>query len=141
LTRLLLAVTLLSFAGCASGAWSPRERPAAKLLAQADRLVVEDKHAEALGVYDQILARYPDADEAPRARASRKTLAGLLAARAQVVRLTTAGKTHEAELARARGELARARQEILRLTEETDRLRADLEQLKRIDIDLERRQK
>ena len=54
----------------------------------------------------------------------------------------------EAELTRLReqgaaraGELAQARAEIARVTADADRLRTDLEQLKRIDIDMERRRK
>jgi hypothetical protein len=39
------------------------------------------------------------------------------------------------------GELARVRQELQRLGTEADRLRADLEELKRIDLRLERRQR
>ena len=137
--RAALAVITIVLAGCAS--WSSFWRPSAALLERADRLVTEGKYPDALDAYDQILAKYPESDDARRALSSHETLAGLVAARAQITRLTT-------ELARARGlatarenELKRARQEILRLTEETERLRADLEQLKRIDIDLERRRK
>jgi chromosome segregation ATPase len=153
LTRWALVVMIWSIAGCASS--SPPSRPSVMLLVQADRLVTQGQYAGALEAYGEILAKYPDTDEAGRARSSRETLAGLLAARAQVTRLTADMKTQEAqlkaqeaELSRTReqaaareNELARARQEIARLAAEADRLRADLEHLKNIDIDLERRRK
>jgi chromosome segregation ATPase len=111
-------------------------------------MVTDGQYEGALEAYGEILARYPDTHEAARARSSREPLADLLAARAQVARLTADMKAQEAELARTRDqvaardtELARARQEIARLTAEADRLRADLEHLKKIDIDLERRRK
>jgi hypothetical protein len=47
----------------------------------------------------------------------------------------------EAELARAREQLSAREGDLLRTRQEAERLRADLEQLKRIDIDLERRLK
>jgi len=146
LTRLVLAVMILSLAGCVS--WSPVSRPSATLLANADRLVTQGRYAEALDAYEQVLAKYPEAAEAARARVSREAIAELLAARAQIARLTAGMKTQEAELARLRelaaaraGELGQARAEIARLTADADRLRTDLEQLKRIDIDMERRRK
>jgi uncharacterized protein HemX len=125
------------------------------LLGQADRLVSQGQYAGALEAYGEILAKYPETDEAARARGGRDTLTSLLAARAQVARLAAEMKAQETELARAReqaagrdAELTRARQEIARLTAEADRLRADadrvradLENLKKIDIDLERRRK
>jgi hypothetical protein len=163
LTRWVLVVIIGAIAGCASSSPLPLPlRPSAMLLAQADRLVSEGQYAGALDTYGEILSNYPDAVEAGRARSGREALAALLAARAQVVRLTAEMKTQGAELVRAReqvtaresdltrtreqvaareSDLARARQEIARLTAEADRLRADLETLKKIDIDLERRRK
>jgi tetratricopeptide (TPR) repeat protein len=115
---------------------------------QADRLVTQGQYADALEAYEQILAKYPDANEATRARISREAITGLLAARAQIGRLTAGMKAQEVELARIRdqiaardAELSRARAEIARLTADADRLRTDLEQLKRIDLDLERKRK
>jgi chromosome segregation ATPase len=99
------------------------------------------QYADALDAYEQILAKYPDANEAARARISRDALTELLAARARIGRLTASMKAQEVEIARMRDELARARAEITRLTADADRLRTDLEQLKRIDIDLERPRK
>lgn len=153
MTRWALVVMIGAIAGCASA--SPA-RPPAMLLVHADRMMIVGEYADALEAYGEILAKYPDADEAGRARGSREAIAALLAARAQVARLTADMKAREAEVARTRehdvarareqlaardGELARARQEIARLTAEADRLRADLETLKKIDIDLERRRK
>jgi hypothetical protein len=146
LTRWALVVIIVTIAGCAASAPSPR--PSALILARADRLVAQGQHAGALEAYEEILAKYPHTDEAGRARSSRDTLGHLLAARAQIVKLTGEMKAQEAQM-RAQevqmksqdAELARARQEIARLTAEADRLRADLENLKKIDIDLERRRK
>ena len=167
MTWWMLVVIIGAIAGCASSA--PPTRPSATLLVQADRMVTAGHYAGALDAYGEILAKYPDADETGRARGSRDAIAALLAARAQVARLTADMRAQEAELARTRehaaaresglarareqvaardGDLARARQEIARLTAEADRLRADadrlradLETLKKIDIDLERRRK
>ena len=146
MTRILLAVMIVPLVGCAS--WSPLPRPSATLLVQADQLVTQGQYADALEAYEQILAKYPDATEAARARPSREAIAELLAGRARIGRLTAGMKAQEAELARIReqvaardSELSRARAEIARLTADTERLRTDLEHLKRIDLDLERRRK
>ena len=125
------------------------------MLVRADRLVAQGHHADALEAYEEILAKYPDTDEAGRARRSRDTLGHLMAARAQITRLTAELKAQEGQMKAQEiqmkaqevqikaqdAELSRARQEITRLTAEADRLRADLENLKKIDIDLERRRK
>jgi tetratricopeptide (TPR) repeat protein len=141
LTRVALAVMIVSLAGCASWSTPPPPRPSATLLAQADRLMTAGQYADALDAYEQILAKYPDAIEAARARINRDALTELLAARTRIGRLTASMKAQEVEIARMRDELARARAEITRLTADADRLRTDLEQLKRIDIDLERPRK
>ena len=153
MTRWVLVVIIGAIAGCV---WStPFSRPSEMLLVRADGLVAGGQFAEALEAYGEILTKYPDTDEAGRARRSRETLNNLVSARAQIARLTAEVKAQEVqmkaqetELARVRGEvaardgeLARARQEIARLTAEADRLRGDLEHLKKIDIDLERRRK
>ena len=72
----------------------PGRSPAAgaPLLARADRLAREGAWEEAVAAYDEYLTRYPDAAAAPRALASRDTLA------------STAG--------RARQELTRLRAEV-----------------------------
>ncbi len=153
MTRWALVVIIVMIAGCVLSA--PVPRPSETLLVRADRLVTDGQYADAVAAYGEILTKYPDTDEAGRARRSRETLNSLLAARAQITRLTAEikaqevqMKTQEAELARIRGEvtardgeLAKARQEIARLTAEADRLRVDLDSLKKIDIDLERRRK
>ena len=153
MTRWALVVIIGAIAGCVLS--TPPSRPSEMLLVRADGLVADGQYADALEAYGEILTKYPDTDEAGRARRSRETLGNLLAARAQIARLTTEIKTQEVqmkaqevELARVRGEvtardgeLAKARQEIARLTAEADRLRGDLENLKNIDIDLERRRK
>ena len=108
---------------------------------KADQLVLRGQYADALEAYEQVLAKYPETDDALRARARRETIGELLTARAQLGRLTAAMKAQESDLVRTRDELSRARAEITRLTADADRLRAELEQLKRIDIDLERRRK
>jgi outer membrane protein assembly factor BamD (BamD/ComL family) len=155
LTRLILVVIIGAIAGCSTLSLPLPSRPSSTLLAQADRLLGEGQYTDALEVYGEVVTKYPNTDDAARARARHDTIAGLLAARAQVTRLTgevtrltAETKAQEAELVRTReqvagrdGELARARQEIGRLTAETDRLRTDLEHLKKIDIDLERRRK
>jgi len=153
LTRWILVVIIGAIAGCASS--SPPTRPSTVLLGKADRLASQGQYTGALEAYGEIVTKYGETDEAAHARSSRDILTSLLAARAQVARLTAEMKAHEAELARAReqaatareqgaardGELSRARQEIARLAAEADRLRTDLENLKKIDIDLERRRK
>jgi hypothetical protein len=117
----LLAVTV---GGCA---WLPPTRvtPAASALAYADDLARAGAWEDAVSAYGHYLARYPDADEAPRAAGSRDTLRALLAAREEVTRL--------------RDELARRDTDLVRLRHEAERLRADLEKLKQIDFKLERR--
>jgi uncharacterized protein (DUF3084 family) len=159
---------IVSLAGCAAWSSTP-PRPSTTLLVRADRLVTAGQYADALEAYEQILAKYPETNEAARAQISRDALSELLAARARIGRLTAGMKAQEAENtrmrddnartreenartreenarmreenARMREELSRARAEIARLTADADRLRADLEQLKRIDIDLERPRK
>ena len=148
MTRWVLVVIIGAIAGCVLASPSPPARPSAALLVRADGLVAGGQYADALDAYAEILAKYPNTDEAGRARSSRETVGNLLAARAQIVRLTTEMKvqeaqvkTQEAQMKTQEAELARARQEIARLAAEADRLRADLENLKKIDIDLERRRK
>ena len=153
MTRWALVVIIVTIAGCVLSV--PAPRPSETLLVRADGLVTDGQYADAVAAYGEILTKYPDTDEAGRARRSRETLNSLLAARAQITRLTAEikaqavqMKTQETDLARVRGEvtardgeLAKARQEIARLTAEADRLRGDLDNLKKIDIDLERRRK
>lgn len=143
MTRWILVVIIGAIAGCVlpSPPSAPPARPAATLLVRADGLVADGQYANALEAYGEILAKYPDTNEAGRARSSRETLGNLLAARAQIAKLTAEMKAQESHMKTQEAELARARQEITRLTAEADKLRADLEHLKKIDIDLERRRK
>ena len=141
MTRWVLVVIIVTVAGCVLPAPTRSSRSSAMVLVRADRLVAQGQYAGALEAYEEILAKYPDTDDAGRARSGRDTLGHLLAARAQITRLTADMKAQEAQMKAQDAELARARQEIARLTAEADRLRTDLENLKKIDIDLERRRK
>ena len=141
MTRWILVVIIVTVAGCVLPTPTPSSHPAAMVLVRAERLVAQGQYGDALEAYGEILAKYPNTDEAGRARSSRDTLGHLLAARAQITRLTADMKAQEAQMKMQDAELARARQEIARLTAEADRLRTDLENLKKIDIDLERRRK
>lgn len=123
---MLLAVVLLG--GCAAWPW----RPASRLLERGDVLAAHGDYAAAVRAWDELLARYPDDPAAPAALARRDTAAALLAAREEVARLRS-------ELAAREAEVGRLRQELARLGAEAERLRSDLEQLKRIDLRLERR--
>ena len=143
MTRWILVVIIGAIAGCVlpSAPPAPPARPAAMLLMRAEGLVAEGQYANALEAYGEILAKYPNTTEAGRAHRSRDTVGDLLAARAQINKLTAEMKVQESQMKSQEAELARARQEIARLTAEADKLRADLEHLKKIDIDLERRRK
>lgn len=144
LTGLLLALAALG--GCAARWPFVGEHPSAGLLRVADDLASRGEFETARAKYDELATKYPDAPAAPRARAVRDALAKILETREQIERLRGELAAREAELARLRQslstretELARARQELQRIGTEADRLRADLEELKRIDLRLERR--
>ena len=124
----VLALVTLMLAGCAS--WPFRSAPSK--LERADRLAREGAWEQAATAYGEFLARYPTAPEAPRAAASRDTLAALLAARAELNRLRE-------EIGRLRDDVARRDLDLVRVRQEADRLRTDLERLKEIDLKLERR--
>jgi hypothetical protein len=124
LPALLLAAAVAGCAGWPFGVGPVR-------LAEADRLAREGDWRAAVAAYDDYLARYPDAWEAPRALESRDTLAAMLTARAELARLRQ-------EVVRLRDELARREQDLTRVRQEADRLRSDLERLKQIDMQLER---
>jgi hypothetical protein len=121
-------VLVLLLAGCAVWPW----RPASRMLERGDALAARGDYAAAVRAWDELLARYPDDPTAPAALARRDTAAALLAAREEIARL-------RAELAARDAELGRLRHEQARLAAEAERLRSDLEQLKRIDLRLERR--
>lgn len=159
--RAALVLLVIACAGCAT--WS---RLTGDPLARADALAARGDYASALALYDDVVRSEPDGTSADRARAARTTVASLLAARAQIVRLERAIEGSESELDRMRrdlasrasevarlarelqardAELSRARQELTsrqgelgRLTAEAARLRNALEDLKRLEIRMER---
>lgn len=164
MTRALLLVALVC-SGCAL--WTPLARPGGDDLSRADALAVQGEYVSALAAYDEVVRREPEGAAAKRARAARSTLASLIAAREEIGRLERAIETRESELERARrdratrtsetarlardlqardAELARARQELAnrhselgRLSAEAERLKGALEDLKRLELRLERR--
>ena len=127
--RVLAAAALLvSVTGCASRTPSG----GVALLERADRLAHEGSWEEAVTVYGAYLSRHPTGEGAPRAAASRDALRALLTARAEAAKLRE-------DLARLREALARRDSELVRVRQESDRLKADLENLKQVDLKLERR--
>jgi septal ring factor EnvC (AmiA/AmiB activator) len=139
LTHALVAVLLaMAVAGCASWTWWPF-RPAAMLLLRADRAADELRFRQALALYDEFLARYPDDVEARRALESRDTVAAIVTTRDELTRLRGELRAREVETAKLRDEVARLRQEIASRQAESDKLRADLERMKELDLRLERR--
>lgn len=130
--RLIAGAALLALAGCASlpAFW----RPAGALLERADGLAAERRYADALAAYDDWLAKYPADGAAPRARMSRETVAALVAARDEIARL----RRQVDDLGRLRRELTAREGELVRLRQEIDRVQADLENLKRLDLQMER---
>lgn len=133
---LALVALVVGLAGCAILA-----RPSDTLVEQGDRLARQGNYTGAVEAYDAVLARYPEAEAAGRARAARETVMELIAARVDIARLRGALAAREGELARLRQDLAARRAELRRVNAEAERLRADLEQLKRIDLREERRRR
>jgi septal ring factor EnvC (AmiA/AmiB activator) len=164
LTRLLLGVIIGCLAACSSRPVATFE---VALLDEADRRAAQGDYAAAVNLYEDILAFQADPAVLDRARTRRDTVAGLLAARGEVARVREQLAAREAEvrrlqeqlaareqalaarertlaardgeLARAQHELAARQAEMKQLAAEADKLRADLENLKRIDLQLERR--
>jgi hypothetical protein len=131
----LLVVTL---SGCASWTWWPF-RPAAMLLLRADRAADELRFRQALVLYDEFLARYPDDVEARRALESRDTVAAIVTTREELARMRGELRARELEAGKLRDEMTRLRQELASRQAESDKLRADLERMKELDLKLERR--
>lgn len=148
---------MLCLAGCSVLA---AQRLSGAALDEADRLAVQGDYAGAVTLYDDFLIRSPDDARALRARAGRETATALLSARAEIGRLRGELAAREGDLKRLReqlaaqeqvlntrqGDVARLQQELAtrqadlaRLNAEAEKLRADLENLKRIDLRLERR--
>ena len=86
----------------------------------------------AVVAYDEFLGRYADDGEAPRALASRNTLASILAAREDLARLRQ-------EVGRLADDLGRREAELARLKQELASRQAELERLKQIDMRLPQR--
>ena len=126
--------------------------PSVILLAEADGLLSEGNHGDAVLAYQDFLARFPDDTAAARVRATRDILSSFAATNAEVLRLREQTQAAErdlgrlrrelvvgqAEVGRLRQELAERQAELTRLTAEADRLRLDLERLKSVDLRLER---
>ena len=146
LARLVLVATLVStLTGCASWTWWPL-RPAAVLLQRANRAADELRFRQALALYDEFLARYPDDVAAPRALESRDTVAAIVTTRDELLRLRNELRARELESAKLRDDAAKLREDVTRLRQElasrqaeSDKLRADLERMKELDLRLERR--
>jgi chromosome segregation ATPase len=127
--RLAALSLILLVSGCA---WIGRD--ASRALADADARAARGDYPAAMAAYEAYLKRYPDDEEAERARAARALVADLLTARAERDRLT-------AELARQGGELTKLRHELSTRQAEVARLKEDLEALKRTDLQIERRRR
>ena len=139
LARALVALALATTLGaCAYSTWWPF-RPAAMLLMRADRAADELRFRQALALYDEFLARYPDDLAAPRALESRDTVAAIVTTRDELSRLRGELRARESEATKLRDEVARLRQELTSRQAESDKLRADLEKMKELDLRLERK--
>jgi hypothetical protein len=134
---LVAAMLVVTVGGCA---WLPLRRdPGAATLERADDLARDGAWEEAVEAYGRYLARYPEAEMAPRAAASRDTLRALLTARAELAMQRGELARQRDELLRLREELMRRDSDLVRTRQEAERLRVDLERLKQIDLKLERR--
>jgi len=151
--RVLAAMLLAAAIGaCTSASWWPF-RPAAMLLMRADRAADELRFRQALALYDEFLAQYPDDVEARRALESRDTVAAIVTTREELSRLRAELRARELEATKLRDEVNRLRQELAsrqaesdklraesdKLRAESDKLRTDLERMKELDLKLERR--
>jgi hypothetical protein len=135
---LAVAALLGTLGGCVSSPWWPF-RPAGLLLMRADRAADELRFRQALALYDEFLARYPDDLDAPRALESRDTVAAIVTTREELSRLRGELRARESEAAKLRDEVTRLRQELASRQAESDKLRADLEKMKELDLRLERK--
>jgi len=124
---ILLAVTLLG--GCALFT-----RDASRALAEADARIVQGDYPAAMAAYDAYLVRYADDGGAPHARAMRKLLVDVIAARTELASLQERTQGREAEVTRLRAEIAARQAELARLKQ-------DIEELKRTDLQMERRRR
>ncbi|MBI1737491.1 MAG: hypothetical protein HYR51_20145 [Candidatus Rokubacteria bacterium] len=148
------ALVALVLAGCA--VWAP----GSDLVTRADRLAADGDLDGALRAYEAALAEGAAGDTAIRARAGRATVTAAQTAATELARVRgelarlreqiAARERDVAKLARdlaaREGELSRARQdlnarqaELARLGVEADKLRGDLADLKRLEMQLEKR--
>lgn len=155
-----LALAALLLAGCAG--WRPDDgdREVLALLEVADRMTRSGDYRRAVATYDRVLAREPGEPMASRAQASRAAAAAVAAAQAEVAAARAEAEAARAEAQAVRADLARLRQaltgregdvgrlrqelaareaELQRMSAEVEQLRKDLEQLKQIDLRLERK--
>src|SRR5438309_1696810 len=82
------------------------------LLIRADRAADELRFRQALALYDEFLARYPDDAEAARVLESRDTVAAIVTTREELIRLRSQLRARESEVTKLREEVARLRQEV-----------------------------
>jgi len=160
---------LVAASGCSTGRpfpWStaePREpapsRPAVRLVAEADDLARRGHGSAALAIYERVLREYPGDPAGPAAlygigRLQTDPGAGLRnyrAAHRTFSRLVTdypgspfetdarAWRTIITELIKREEDAVRVKEDAGRLREEAVRLRMQIDQLRRTDLDLERR--
>lgn len=123
-----IVATGLWLSGCAA----PLTPGQPELLARADEQLQSGNYPAAIALYDEFLQANPADLAAPRVRAMRPVLEGLLQSEAEVQRL-------QQESALREEELSRARRELLELRAEATRVKGDLERLKALDRRLERR--
>jgi septal ring factor EnvC (AmiA/AmiB activator) len=135
LAVLVVAGTL---SGCVTAPWWPF-RPAAMLLARADRAADELRFRQALGFYDEFLTRFPDDPQAGRALEARDTVAAIVTTREELARLRDELHARESDVNRLRDDVAKLRHELTARQAETDKLRSDLERIKQMDLRIERR--
>jgi chromosome segregation ATPase len=155
------AIVALALAGCAS--WGT----VSAFVARADHLAVAGDLEGALRAYDAALAHGANGEAGMRARAGRASTAAALAARdemrkvreelalrerelerlradvaartAEAQRLTRDLSTRDGELSRVKQDLTARQAELVRLATEAEELRSSIEDLKRLEIRLERR--
>jgi chromosome segregation ATPase len=138
--RVVIALAAVVVAGCAT-LW-----PGADRVARGDRFATEGNLDGALREYEAALAQGAGGDVGLRARAGRSTVMAAIEAReqlkrvrAELTRVTDEIAARERELTRLGKDLASRDSEIARLRRDAEQLRASLEDLKRLEIQLERR--
>ena len=135
-----MAVAALFVAGCASW-WSGTD-----LVTRGDRLAAEGDLDGALREYESALAQGAGGRAGLRARSGRSAVMAAIEAReqlgrvrAELARVTEEIVAREREIVRLAKDLTARDAEVARLRRDTEQLRTSLEDLKRIEIQLERR--